>query len=210
MKKTLTKSKHRWGDIVFIDNRSPSNILARAIRFVENGGKLSPDKFMPHHLGIIIEVHDDLKECKIIQSGLGGVKISAIKGWSDNPKTNIIVKRCNRAKFEKRKKILKKWLLKQVGKKYDYPACAGILIRFMVLKATKNRIARYFISRLKNPLASRIKFTCSEFVAKAFIEAVKIRIFKNIDPANITPYDIYKSKKLRIVTKITNFDYIKK
>ncbi len=206
MQKSFTKSAPRWGDIVFIDSRAPSNILAKAIRFVQNGGKPSPNNFMPHHLGMIIEVHDELKECKIIQSGLGGVKISAIKGWSDNPKTNIIVKRCNRPRFEKRKKILKKWLLKQVGKKYDYPAIAGILIRFVILKAMKNRFARYFISRLRNPLASRIKFTCSEFIARAFL-AININIFKNIDPANITPYDIYRSKKIRTVARIDNFPY---
>ena len=206
MQKTFTKIPPKWGDVVFIDSRSPGNITAKMIRFIENGGKSSPDKFMPHHLGMIIEVHDELKECKIIQSGLGGVKIVAIKGWSNNPKTNIIVKRCNRPRFERRKRILKKWLLKQVGKKYDYLACAGIIIRFIILKAMENRFVRYFISRLKNPLASRIKFTCSEFIARAFL-AINIRIFKNIHPVNITPYDEYRSKKLRTVAKIINFQY---
>lgn len=207
MHKTFTKTRLSLGDVVFIDGRAKWNIIGKTIRFIENGGKHPVDKFMPNHIGIVIESHDDIKECKIIQSAFVGVKIIALKHWSNNLKTNIIIKRCNRLKSEKRKKVLKKWLLKQVGKKYDYPALAGILLRFVLLKTVENKLVKYFIRRMKNPLASKIKFTCSELVARAFKEAIRIYIFKHVDSANITPYDIYKSKKIRTIAKIINFEY---
>lgn len=207
MHKTFTKTKPKFGDVVFIDGREDWNVIGKMIRFLENGAKHPTDKFMPNHIGMIVEVHKEIEECKIIQSGWAGVKIISLKFWSNNSKTNIIVKRCNRPIFERRKRILKKWLLRQVGKKYDYLALVNILIRFIILQIIDNKIIKYFIRHLPNFLSSKIKFTCSELVARAFTEAVGIHIFKDIDSANITPYDEYRSKKLRTIAKIINFEY---
>jgi len=207
MKKKSKNTKLEIGDVVFIDGRAKWNLIGKMIRFVENGGKHPTTKFMPNHIGTVIESYNDIKECKIIESSLVGVRIMPIKHWSNNSKTNIIIKRCNKLKSEKYKKVLKKWLLKQVGKKYDYPALVGILLRFILLRIVKNKFFKFFIRRMKNPLANKIKFTCSELVARGFKEAIRIYIFKHVDPANITPYDIFRSKKLKTIAKIINFEY---
>lgn len=207
MHKTFIKNKLRFGDVVFIDGRAPWNIVGKMIRFIENDAKHPYSLFMPNHVGIIIEAHDDIHECKIIQSAFIGVKIKKLELWSKHPQCNIIVKRCTRPEFERRKRVLKRWLYKQVGKKYDYLALIGILIRFIALYIIENKIIRMIIAHLKNPLASRIKFTCSELVARAFIEIIGIHIFKDISSDMITPYDEYKSKKLKIIAKVINFEY---
>ena len=207
MHKTFTKNKIKFGDVVFIDGRAEFNLVGKMIRFITIGGHHPYDKFVPNHVGIIIEAHDDIHECKIIQSGWAGVKIKSLKFWSKHPKTNIIVKRCNRPELERRKRVLKKWLLKQIGKKYDYLGLIGILIRFIALFVIESRIIRFIIAHIRNPLSSRLKFTCSELIARAFMEVVGIRIFKDIEPEMITPYDEYRSKKLRTIAKIINFQY---
>ncbi len=209
MHKTFTKNKLKFGDIVFIDNRANWNILGKMVRFIENGGKHPKTHFMPNHVGIILEAHDDIGECKIIQAGYGGVKRRALKYWIQHPKTNIIVKRCYKQVFEGRKRVLKSWLLRQEGKKYDFPALLGILLRWVLLTIIDNKLIIYFIRHLPNPLSSKIKFTCSELVARAFKEAIRISLFKNVSSGNITPYDEFRSKKIRTVAKIIQFQYEK-
>jgi len=201
--------KLQFGDIVFIDGRSSWNILGRAIRIVENGGKHPEDRFVPNHIGIVIETHNDINECKIIQSAFTGVKIKPLRLWAKHPKANIVIKRY-RGAFEHWKRVrMERWLLKQDGHPYDWGQAFAILGRYFLLELIENPRLKYFIKRIwQNPWDSKIKFICSELVHLAYLYHVE-SLWSATTPGFVTPWDLYRSKKLRTIVKILNCSYSK-
>jgi len=206
--KSITGRDLKFGDVVFIDGRSWFNIIGRAIRTVQNGGKHPDHSFNPNHIGIVIEENENLHEVKIIQSAFLGVRIRRLGGWTQHPKCNITVKRYNDEFTDVQRRVMKTWLKSKIGCWYDYPALAGIFIRYILLQMIENKIIAYFIKRLwKNPFDSKIRFICSEIVYYAYLYSVHVAIWTETHPSFITPYDEMRSKKFTTIGRYWNYQY---
>lgn len=193
-------------DIIFIDDRSIGNLVAKAVRYVECGGKYPTNNFAPNHCGVVVETNDNIHEVKIAQAQGNGVSVKPLKLWSKHSKVNIIVKRYNRPFKGKRKKLLN-WYLSKVGSKYDFVALVGILGRYLLLKHGKSMLIRWYCKHRRNPFGSKIKFFCSEYIYKGFLEILRVHLWRDYHWTYITPLDLYKSKKLTTIAKHFNYKY---
>lgn len=204
----MTGKDLKVGDIIYIDGRSKWNLLGRAIRIIENGGKHPDNSFMPNHIGVVIETSNNLGEVKIIQSAFIGVRIKKLKLWVSHKNYNTVFKRFRGALPHWKLRKLKMWFYSQDGAPYDWFALVPIFIRFILLEICKNKVIRFFLSKIwQNPFDSKIKFFCSELVYRGF-ECIGI-IVSNEIPGFVTPYDIYKNKRFRTIDKLFNYKYKK-
>jgi hypothetical protein len=196
------------GDVIFIDGRSKWNIIGRAIRVVQTGGKHPDHTFNPNHIGIVIEENDNLHEVKVIQSAFLGVRIRKLGGWTKHPTCNITVKRYNRTLTDIQKRVMMSWLKSQIGRWYDYPALLGIILRYILLKAIEHPVIKYFFKRLvRNPFDGKLRFICSELVYYAFLYGTHESIWTETTPGFITPYDEFRSKKFTTIGRYWNYQY---
>jgi len=201
--------KLQFGDVVYIDDRSPHNLVGKIIRTLENGGK-HPDKFfIPNHCGVVIESNENFHETKIIQSAYLGVRVKKLGRWSSHKYCNVIVKRYKWYFPDYKKRQMKGWLEDKIGLPYDFLSLLPMLGKYYLLKIVENPIIKIFIRRLPNPLDSKVKFICSELIFRAFFEILNIIIWSNCHPSDVTPYDEFRSKKFRVIARVMNFDYEK-
>ncbi len=207
--KNLKGSDLKFGDIIFIDERTKWNIIGRAIRVLQNNGKHPDNFFMPNHNGIVFEENEDLHKVKIIQSALAGVKVVVLGYWTKQKTTNIVAKRYRGYFPDYKKAQMKVWLKHKIGLPYDFLSFIPILIKYFVLKMIENPIFRKIIKHLPNPLDSKTRIICSELIWRAWLEILAIMVWVSIHPSYISPWDEYRSKKFRTMGRYYNFPYVK-
>jgi len=207
MQKLRGKDLH-FGDIIFVDSRNPNDILARAVKVMENGGKYPTDKFVPNHCGIVIEENKDINKVGIIQSAWhGGVKIKPLNAWIKSSFINVIVKRYKEHFPDYKKRQMEVWLKNKLGLPYDVLSVLGIIVGYFLYQATDNPIIKKLIKHLPNLLDSKVRILCSELVFRAFLEVMAVVIWSGCHPSFVSPYDEFRSKKFRTVGRYFNFEY---
>jgi hypothetical protein len=203
----LTGRDLKFGDVVFIDGRSSKNWIGKAVRIVQRGGKHPDKEFCPNHIGVVIEENNDLNKVKVIQSAFVGVRIKELGLWTNHPKCNIEVKRYKGTFENWKRQRMKKWLYAQDGKPYDYFSLIGIFARYLLLEMIEHKFVRYIIHNwLPNYFDSKIKFICSELIFRAY-QLAGVILWTETNPGFVTPYDIYKTKKLRTIGRKFNYEY---
>ena len=198
----------RFGDLIYVDDRSFWNLSAHVIRYVERGGKFSKNKFTPNHNMMVIEEHPNIDEVKIIQANWVGVNIKPLKLWLQHKKVNVIIKRYKRDLRHKSEEKMRTWTLQQLGKGYDFGAIAGIYGRYLMLKYIKSKFIRWLLKGKRNPLSSKKRFICSEFMFLIYLRA-RIKLWKKSHYTNVTPYDEFRNKNFYQIFKKSNYEYIK-
>lgn len=205
-RKLPSGTKLKFGDLVFIDDRSFWNKMANMIRYVQTGGETNINYYCPNHCVMVLEEHPDINKVKVMQANYGGVSIKELSCWINHPKVNIIIERYKgKLRYEKSMEL---WMKEQEGKKYDYPAVVAIYARYLILRYSKSRFIRWYLKHKRNPLSSEKRFICSEFILRAYLKA-RIHLIRGKHFTNGTPYDIYKSKKIKPILKIYNHEYKK-
>jgi uncharacterized protein YycO len=159
--------KFKKGDVIFFDNNDFINYIIRWGSKGESG-----------HTGLMI---DEYNMAEFIKTGFRVVPISDIL---KDKKNRIIVGRLskeNREKLKINEKLFDNFILKMIGKKYDYAQ----LFKIVLAQFFKNIKLKY----------NNKSYFCSEFVTEAFII---VNILKDIIPSNITPkylFDLFKDKE---------------
>lgn len=197
----------KFGDLVFTDDRGYWNILGRAIRMMQNGGKHPDNKFMPNHVGIIIKENDDINEIGIIQSAGWGVRIKKLGVWIENSQSNLLFRRYKKPFTKIQKSRLLSWLKSKDGLFYDYPSIVATIVKYFVMEAFDNKFIKWIIKRWKNPLDSPTRFICSELVFKAWKNCMGVIICPSANPSDVSPYDEMRSKQFRTIGRYYNYDY---
>jgi len=177
--------KIKAGDIFFTRNNS---IISRAIRLVETG-KFKQD--VPSHCGIIESVCEVDGKIRIftLESLFGGTVSGLLENYCRKG-THVWIKR-TKGYFRTEQALL--WAYKQRFVKYDALALLGIFIRAIMRKLGLEKFPM-----IKNYLNSKRRFYCSEYVGH-YGKKGGVKYWKG-DISFWTPYDIYRSKKLRSIT----------
>lgn len=205
--KSIEGKKLKFGDVVFVDNRVWYNVLGRVIRYVQTGGKTNINYFCPAHAVTVYEENEDIGKVKIIHATSFKVKVQNLSILLNKKKVNLVIKRY-RGKL-KHKDLMREWLREQIGKDYDVLALAGIYGRYLLMRYTKSKFIRWYLRGKENPLASKKRFVCSELIYGAYYLIEKIKLWRNCHSTNVTPWDIFRSKKLKTVVKLFMYDYKK-
>jgi len=205
MKELKGKDLH-LADVIFIDDRSKFNFIAKAIRYVQYGGHYPIDKFNPNHIITVVKENEDINKVMVIQSAFMGVTIKPLKNWVNHPYCNIIIKRYSKS-FKGKKQKLVDWYFSKLGIGYDYFALLGIYMRYLLIKNSDSLIFKWYLNRIKNPLNNKIRFYCSEIIYKGFLKILKDHLWRKYHWTFITPLDMFKSKKLTTIAKHFNYKY---
>ena len=199
----------KFGDIIYIDDRSKLNLAAHIIRYIELGGKFPGKKFTPNHVMMVAEENPDINKVRCIQAYGNGVCYKDLGLWLKHSKVNTIVKRYNHTLTDKEKTKLHNWYVQQLGKGYDWGCLIGIFIRYLLVKYATLGWLRRFLQRFKNPFNARQRFICSEFICLTWLQ-IKIKLCPNCtDVANTTPYDVYQNKKFTEIYRNYNYSYMR-
>jgi len=206
-KKIKKPNNHlQFGDLIYIDDRSTLNLTAHIVRVVESGGKMHLRRFMPNHIMMVIGENPDIDKVEVIQANWAGVNIRPLKLWINHRKVNTVVKRYKKNFRQKSREKMHTWALQQLGRAYDIPAALGILGRYLILRYTKSKLAKWFMKKKRNPLSSKKRFICSEFVYLIYKQA-RIRLWKQCHYTNVTPYDEFRNKNFYRIHKRMNREY---
>ena len=187
----MTFDKVEAGDIFFTCDDS---WISKIIRFVTTGGKIN--KLVPSHCGVVLltYINNDTIIVHTIEALFHGVRHHILNNYCKCG-TNVWLARM-RGERDYQKGL--KWLEKQVFVNYDIFQLLGIFIRailqFLVTKAGLKS------PKIKNFLASKQKFICSELVENFAIQSGE-RLWKG-DVQQVTPYDLYRSDKIDIYEEL--------
>lgn len=209
--KQLQGKDLKFGDLVLIDDRRRFNFMAYLIRFVEYGGEHPIDRFMAHHLGFVAEENENLEEVVVWEASMLGVRKTPLKRWMRNARTNLEVRRYTRRIHKSQIEQFNKWFEERKGLGYDFGALFGYLARWCAMELAGNKLLKILVKFFfgKNYLQSKIRFHCSELYYLAFKEVLGVSLWREICASFVTPYDLQKSKKLRLIGKWYQFEYEK-
>jgi uncharacterized protein YycO len=119
----------------------------------------------------------------------------------------MIVKRYKNEFPDYKKRQMKTWLKNKIGLPYDVLSTFGILLAYVIYQSLNNKILKYFIKHIPNPLDSKFRIICSELVYMAFLEILGVSIWVDCHASYVSPYDEYRSKDFRTTGYYFNFSY---
>lgn len=190
-------SEAKVGDIFFLYDPAWYNIIARTIRVCSTDRLRWPGR-IPHHMGIVTSCYGKGVEV----NWLKGVRFIDIDRYVYHKSIHIWFKRLRPELWPSGdemlgREMLRNWLVKQIGRRYDKTQIVGIFLRsFTRVVSPLYR----FLKKRKHPfLDQRFEFTCSEMVKVAYKEVLNIDLYPSASSSNITPYDLDRSPLLETV-----------
>jgi len=181
--------KHRPGDIVFIYDPNPFNLVSSAI-MITSTDKLKHGK-VPYHMAIIYDRYH------LIESVWGsGVRKVMIDHY-DRKRYHIWHKRLIPDLWPEdallTEQMLQNWLTQQIGKPYDRWQIVSIFARsFLRIIPPLYR----YVKKRTSLLDSRFRFLCSELIYRAYTEVFNIDLYPSANASTVTPFDISRSELL--------------
>jgi hypothetical protein len=172
------------GDLVFVGGRS---LISKAIKVVSSG-RLHHLKIVPSHVAIVSAMYGG--KVVLVEANFRRVQYVDLDIYDDYDVWF--------ARMKDPRDIHKglQWANRQLGKRYDYTALVGILMRSMFRLLGPEVYNR--VKFMRNMLESRTRFFCSELVSKYAKETGKA-LWRHADSVT-TPFDLFRSDEITFVS----------